>query len=80
MADLLARIDAMLPLDPVSRARFRFPHAEGSASHMLHEFARVLETRFEEEYSEIVADTPESIQKRLSRFRVTDAPPGRGPE
>jgi GTPase len=80
MTDLLARIDALLPLDPVSRARFRFPHSEGASAHVLHEFARVLETRFEEEYSEIVADAPESIQKRLSRFRVTDAPAGRGPE
>jgi GTP-binding protein HflX len=80
IAGLLARIDAKLPLDPVSRARFRIPHSEGSASHFLHEFARVVETRFEEEYSEIVADAPESVQKRLSRFRLADEPAGRGPE
>jgi GTP-binding protein HflX len=78
--ELLARIDASLPLDPISRACFRIPHSEGSASHFLHEFARVIETRFEEEYSEIVADAPESVQKRLFRFRVTDESAGRGPE
>jgi GTPase len=80
MADLLARIDAKLPHDPVSRVRFRIPHTEGSASHFLHEFARVVETRFEEEYSEIVADAPESVRKRLSRFLLTDEPAGRGRE
>jgi GTPase len=70
LSELLARIDAMLPLDPVSTARFRIPHDEGSALHFLHEHARVIEKRFEEEYSEIVADTPESVRKRLSRFLV----------
>lgn len=66
--ELLARIDALLPLDPVSRARFRIPHEDGASIHLLHEYARVVEKRFEEEYAEIVADTPESVRKRLSRF------------
>jgi GTP-binding protein HflX len=68
MPELLARIDDLLPLDPVSRVRFRIPHDDGASIHLLHEYARVLEKRFEEEYAEIVADTPESVRKRLSRF------------
>jgi GTPase len=65
---LLQQIDRLLPLDPLSISTFRVPHAEGSALHMLHEYARVIEKRYAEEYSEIVAETPDSIKKRLSRF------------
>jgi GTP-binding protein HflX len=68
--DLLRRVDELLPIDPVATARFRIPHAEGGAAHFLHEYARVIEQRFGEEYSEIVAETPESVRKRLSRFLV----------
>jgi GTP-binding protein HflX len=69
---LIARIDQMLTMDPVSTVRFRFPHSEGSALHILHQYARVMESRVTEEYSEVVAEAPESIRKRLSRF-VVDA-------
>jgi GTP-binding protein HflX len=67
---LLARIDAMLPLDPVDVATFRIPHSEGAAMHTLYEFARVTDRRLEGEYSEIVAEVPESVRKRLARFVV----------
>jgi hypothetical protein len=72
LADLLAQIDAMLPVDPVSRAVFRIPHESGSDIHFLHEYARVIERRDEGEYSEILAEAPESVQKRLARFRCAD--------
>ena len=65
---LLDEIDRLLPLDPVSVSTFRIPHTDGSAMHMLHEYARVLDKRYAEEYSEIVAETPESVKKRLSHF------------
>lgn len=70
MQQLLQRLDAMLPLDPVAVARFRIPHSQGSAQHLIHEYAKVIEKRFEAEYSEIVAEAPESIRKRLSKFLV----------
>jgi GTP-binding protein HflX len=66
--DLLRRIDAMLPMDLVTVERFHIPHAEGAAVHMLHEYAHVVSKRVEEEYSEIVAETPESVKRRLIRF------------
>jgi GTP-binding protein HflX len=71
--DLLQRVDQMLPLDPVARARFRIPHTEGTALHLLHEFARVVEKRFEDEYAEVVADAPESVRRRLKRFALPEA-------
>jgi GTP-binding protein HflX len=70
---LLAEVDRLLPLDPLSVVTFRIPHAAGAALHMLHEYSRVIEKRYAEEYSEIVAETPESVKKRLSRF-LYDAP------
>ena len=78
---LLARIDEILPTDPVSRARFRLPHDEGSALHLLHEYARVLDRRFEGEYLEIDAEVPESVRRRLARYAVSESPPeGSGAE
>lgn len=72
IADLLRAIDARLPLDLVTIARFRIPHTDGSATHLLHEYARVLSRTDEEEYSEIVAETPESVKRRLMRFLAPD--------
>jgi GTPase len=68
---LLARIDRMLPLDPVSTVRFRFPHGKGAALHILYEYARVVEKTFTEEYAEVVAETPESVRKRLAAYVAT---------
>ena len=64
----MKHIDASLPLDLVTTARFHIPHAEGAALHTLHEYARVISKRAGEEYSEIVAETPESVKRRLIRF------------
>lgn len=69
---LMARIDALLPLDPLAVAKFRIPHTDGGSMHMLHEYARVLETKFEGEYSEIVAEAPESLRKRLARYVIAE--------
>jgi GTP-binding protein HflX len=67
---LTAEIDAMLPVDEVTRARFRFPAADGFPLHVLHEFARVLATRYEGEQCEVEADVPETVRKRLLPFLV----------
>jgi 50S ribosomal subunit-associated GTPase HflX len=68
MGELLRRIDALLPVDPVTTMRFRVPHAEGAAVHLLHEYARVISKHVEEEYSDIVAETPESVKRQLIHF------------
>ena len=70
--DLLAAIDSLLATDPVSVVRFRIPHDEGAALHLLHEYARVVEKKYAEEYSEVVAETPESVKRRLSRFVASE--------
>jgi GTPase len=76
IAKLLEEVDRLLPIDPLSVATFRIPHSEGAAQHLLYEYARVIEKRACEEYSEIVAETPESVKKRLSRFLSGPRAPG----
>jgi GTP-binding protein HflX len=62
---LLAVIDQLLPLDPLVRAHFRLPAGDGATIALLHEFGRVLETRFDGEFCEIEAEIPESLERRL---------------
>jgi GTP-binding protein HflX len=67
---LLDLIDQALRLDPVERIRVRIPVGEGAAIHLLHEHARVLEQKFEEEYCWIEADAPASIRRRLAAWTI----------
>ena len=68
--ELLTAIDRELPLDPLSRAKFRLPASEGSLIHLLHERARVLASRYEGDCCEIEAEAPESVRRRLTRYIV----------
>ncbi len=72
MDELLALVDAKLPVDPLTRVTLHIPHAEGAAIHLVHEFARVIQRADRGEYVEIVAETPESVLKQLSQFRAGD--------
>jgi GTPase len=68
IADLLALIDAALPLDPIVRTTLRVPAGDGATLALLHQSGVVLEQRYEGEFCEIVADVPESIGRRLKRL------------
>ena len=70
IARLLELIDSELVLDPVTRQRFRLPVSEGRALHLLHERAAVISQEYEEEFCNVLADTPESIKRRLAQFVV----------
>ena len=70
IGELLAEMDRMLQLDPVSRARFRLPAGEGGLLHLLHERARVLSTTYADSWVEVEADVPESIKRRLTGYIV----------
>ena len=65
---LLELIDTELVLDPVSRQRFRLPVGEGRALHILHERAAVISQEYDGDFCNVIADTPESIRKRLAQF------------
>jgi len=62
---LLAAIDEALPLDPLVRATFRMSAGDGATRALLHEFGRVIETRYQGEQCEIDAEVPESLHRRL---------------
>lgn len=62
---LLAAIDEVLPLDPIVRKTFRLAAGDGATLALLHEFGRVLQTRYLGEDCEVEADVPESLQRRL---------------
>jgi GTP-binding protein HflX len=64
-SDLLAAIDEILPLDPIVRAEFHLPPGGGAQLAMLHEFGRVIETRYTGESCEVVAEVPESLRRRI---------------
>jgi len=67
---LYALVDATLAFDTVKAERFRIPLSAGSDIALLHRSARVLSEDYNGEFCEIVAETPESIRRRLSAYAV----------
>jgi len=65
---LVAAIDQELPLDPVSRARFRIPASEGSLIHLVHERAKVLASGYRGDMWEVEAEVPESVRRQIERY------------
>ena len=68
---LLAVIDELLPVDPVSSATFRFPIGEGAPAHLLHEYGQVRATRYSADWCEMEAEAPESLVRRLAKYLVS---------
>lgn len=66
--ELLLAIEEALPLDPVSRRRFRVPAGDGSLIHLLHERAKVLSSRYQDDMVEIEAEAPESVARQFSEY------------
>jgi len=65
---VLEAIDALVPLDPISRAVFRFPLSEGAKLSLLHDFAQVVGKRYEDCYCVVEADVPASLRRRLQAY------------
>jgi len=63
---LLATIDEVLPLDPIVRATLDLEAGDGATLALLHEFGRVLETRYSSDRVSVDAEIPESLQRRLN--------------
>ncbi|MDR3699079.1 MAG: GTPase HflX [Candidatus Sulfopaludibacter sp.] len=62
---LLALIDSVLPLDPIVHATLRLSAGDGATLALLHEFGRVLSTRYQDDSVEVEAEVPESLKRRL---------------
>jgi GTP-binding protein HflX len=81
LEDLLARIDAVLPGDPLVHMRLRVPLGNGRDLAMVHAGGRVLSSEVEDGHMQIEAELPESIARQLQevaspsqeRLRDSDA-------
>jgi GTP-binding protein HflX len=62
---LLAAIDEVLPLDPVVRTTLDLDSGDGATLALLHEFGRVLGTRYHDDRVEVEVEVPESLERRL---------------
>ena len=71
---LLRAIDDLLPFDPVVFRHYRLPAGDGASLHLLHEFGRVVSTRYRGAVCEVEAEVPESVGRRLERFVVRRPP------
>ncbi|MBN8731018.1 MAG: GTPase HflX [Acidobacteria bacterium] len=65
---LLDLMDSMLDLDRVSEVRLHLPASDGAALHMIHEYGRPREIRYDDSGVWIIADLPQSVQLRLKRY------------
>jgi len=65
--DLLAAIDELLPRDPIVRATLELSASDGATLAMLHQFGRVIETRYDGDRVTVAAEIPESLERRLAR-------------
>jgi GTPase len=68
--DLLRRIDAALPVDPVVTLSLRLPLAEGRTLALIHALGRVLHSEVEDSHMLLDAEVPVSIARnlKLNRF------------
>jgi GTP-binding protein HflX len=66
--ELLAVMDQVLRLDPIVRTTLHLPVSDGAALAMLHEFGRVLATRYGEDGAEVEVEVeiPESVSRRFN--------------
>jgi GTPase len=63
--ELVRRIDAALPIDPVVTLSLRLPLAEGRTLALVHALGRVLRSEVEDSHMRIDAEVPASIVRRL---------------
>jgi GTPase len=65
MDELLRRIDAALPIDPMVTLSLRLPLAEGRTLALIHAMGRVLHSSVEDSHMRMDAEVPVSIAQRL---------------
>lgn len=63
--ELLRRMDAEMPTDPVVTLSIRLPLAEGRTLAMIHALGRILHTEIDDSHMRLQAEIPASIAKRL---------------
>jgi len=72
LEELLGRIDAAMPVDPVLRVRFSLPLTDGRSIAFVHALGRVIRSEVQDSTMAIEADLPASVARR---FKISSAPP-----
>jgi GTPase len=65
---LLARIDAMIEEDPISRVHLRVPQKEGRTLAMLEAKARIYSRKYKDGAVEMEAEAPESVVRKVREW------------
>ena len=63
--ELLRRIDAALPLDPIVKLSLHMPLSEGRSLALIHALGRVLHSHVSDSHMDMEAEVPQSIANRL---------------
>jgi GTPase len=69
LQDLVAAIDAEMPVDRLMKLRLRIPTADGRTLALIHACGRVLHSEVFEGHFLIDAEIPESLARRLEELR-----------
>ncbi len=77
LADLFDTIDRNLPFDPVESVQFRVPIHDAAAIALIHQFGKVRAAHYSDNWCELEVDAPESLRRRMDRYLVPPATPGR---
>ena len=70
MNQLLARIDALIVEDPVSRVHLRVPQKEGKMLALLEAKARIHSRVYKDGAVELDVEAPESVMRKVKRWAV----------
>ena len=73
LTELLARIDAVLPTDPLVHVQLKIPISDGRHISLVHASGRVLRSETLDGFHHIDAEIPESSARYLEDFAVTPA-------
>jgi GTP-binding protein HflX len=63
--ELLRRIDATLPIDPIVKMSLHMPLTEGRSLALIHALGRVLHSEVSDSYMDLQAEIPETVVRRL---------------
>ena len=70
LPELLARIDAMLELDPIQRVKLRIPQSEGKVLAQLESKSRIRTRSYKDGTVELELDAPASVARRVEKWAV----------
>ena len=75
LPELLARIDAMLELDPIQRVKLRIPQSEGKVLAQLESKSRIRTRSYKDGAVELELDAPESVARKVEKWTVKGRSP-----